>query len=136
MHHKNVWARGGTLWAGLEGSCAVAQPLVRAGGAAAALLFSFPHASAASMCHLTDPGNGRRVGTVPALGTDVQKQEKPRECCSSGLPAPCAAQWVKVGDIGVSELIEERQREKQNKCFGNAFIYLFILFLFGFLGFC
>lgn len=73
---------------------------------------------------------------MPALGTDFQKQERPRECCSSELPAPCAAQWVKVGDIGVSELIGERQREKQNKCFGNAFIYLFILFLFGFLEFC
>lgn len=81
-------------------------------------------------------GIGRRVGTVPALGTGFQKQERPRECCSSGLPAPYAAQRAKVGDIGVSELIGERQREKQNKCFGNAFIYLFILFLFGFFGFC
>lgn len=71
---------------------------------------------------------------MPALGTDFQKQERPRERCSSGLLH--AAQWVKVGDIGVSELIGEGQREKQNKCFGNAFIYLFILFLFGFLGFC
>lgn len=45
------------------------------------------------------------------------------------LPAPYAAQWAKVGDIGVSELIGEREREKQNKCFGNAFIYLFIYFI-------
>lgn len=62
---------------------------------------------------------------MPALGTDVQKQERPWECCSSGLLAPCAAQWVKVGDIGVSELIGERQRSKINVLGMPLFIYLF-----------
>lgn len=68
----------------------MAQPLVRAGGAAAVVLFSFPDA----FCSLHVPscaldtllfhianellirGNGRRVGTVPALGTGFQKQRR------------------------------------------------------------
>lgn len=53
------------------------------------------------------------------------------------LRAPCAAQWAKVGDIGVSELIGEREKERSkiNVLGMPLFIYLFILFLFGFLGF-
>lgn len=75
---------------GWRGACAVAQPLVRAGGAAAVVVFSFPNA----FCSLHVPpcaldtllfhianellihGNGRRVGTVPALGTGFQKQRR------------------------------------------------------------
>lgn len=44
-----------------------------------------------------------------------EAEKRPRECCSSGLPTPNAAQWAKVGDIGVSELIGEREREREAK---------------------
>lgn len=51
---------------------------------------------------------------MPALGTGFQKQRRDHGSAAvfSELPAPCAAQWAKVGAIGVSELIGEREKRE------------------------